>query len=146
MIIILPLIVLIGIIAWLLRPGRKPTGVRLFAILLTVVPSLLVGVAAVAVQLLHNSNGSREVSDISNTLFLVGLGLTAIAILSCLGFAIGRKWDIIRGVGFGACISVFIAILDLGKVAAGDLNFRRGSNAVEFSLCGILFFPTSRQK
>jgi hypothetical protein len=114
MIIILPLIVLIGIIAWLLRPGRKPTGVRLFAILLTVVPSLLVGVAAVAVQLLHNSNGSREVSDISNTLFLVGLGLTAIAILSCLGFAIGRKWDIIRGVGFGACISVFIAILDLG--------------------------------
>ena len=114
MIIILPLVVLLGVIAWLLRPGRKPTSTRIFTILLTVIPPLLVGVAAVIFQLLDNSGGSREVSDISNTLFVVELGLTALAILACLGFAIARKWNVVRGIGFSACISVFIGILDLG--------------------------------
>ena len=75
MIVIVPLIIIIGILAWVLRPGRNPTNPRRAAILATVIPSLLVGIAAIVFQLLHNAAGTVEVSDISNTLFVVGLGL-----------------------------------------------------------------------
>lgn len=114
MIVIIPLIIVIGFLAWLLRPGKKPTLSRKIAILVTAIPVLAVAIAAVVIQLLHNAAGTIEVSDISNTLFVVGLGLIGAYILASIGFIIARKGDIAMGTGFGICIAVFVSIIELG--------------------------------
>jgi hypothetical protein len=114
MIVIIPIIIVIGFLAWLLRPGKKPTLSRRIAILVTAIPALGVAIAAVVIQLLHNATGTVEVSDISNTLFIVGLGLIGACILLSIGFIIAHKGDIARGTGFGTCIAVVISIIELG--------------------------------
>lgn len=114
MIIIVPLIIVIGIIAWVLRPGKTPSNPRKIAILATIVPPFVVGTASIIFQLLHNVGGTVEVSDVSNTLFLVGLGLIGVYILTLIGFALARKGDIARGIGFGICIAVVISVVELG--------------------------------
>jgi hypothetical protein len=114
MIVIIPLIIVIGFLAWALRPGKKPTVSRKIAILVTAVPVLAAAVAAVVFQLLYNATGTIEVADISNALFVVGLGLIAVYILATIGFIAARKGDIAKGTGFGVCISVAVSIIDLG--------------------------------
>jgi hypothetical protein len=114
MIVIIPLIIVIGIIAWVLRPGEKPAISRRNAILVTAIPALAVAIAAVAIQMLHNSSGTIEVSGTSNTLFIVGLGLIGAYILASIGFIVARKGDIAKGTGFGICIAVVISIIELG--------------------------------
>jgi hypothetical protein len=113
MIVIIPLIIAVGVLAWVLRPGKRPTNPRRIAILLTAIPPLIVAIAAVVFQLLHNAAGKTWVSDISNTCFIVGLGLVGAAILATAGFAIARKGEIAKGIGFGVCIAVVISIIDL---------------------------------
>ncbi len=113
MIFIIPLIIAVGVMAWVLRPGKKPTNPRRIAILVTAIPPLIVAIAAVVFQLLHNAAGKTWVSDISNTCFIVGLGLVGAAILASAGFAIARKGEIAKGIGFGVCIAVVISIIDL---------------------------------
>jgi hypothetical protein len=114
MIVIIPLIIVIGFLAWLLRPGKKPAFSRRIAIMVTLIPALAAAIAAVVIQLLHNAAGTLEVSDISNTLFIVGLGLIGACILASIGFIVARKGDIARGTGFGACMAVFVSIIELG--------------------------------
>jgi hydrogenase maturation factor len=114
MIIIVPLIVFIVFLAWTLRPGKNPTAHRRNAILGTAIPSLIVAIAAVLFQLFHNASGTIEVSDISNTLFIAGLGLIGAYILISVGFAVARKGNIAKGIGFGTCIAVVISIVELG--------------------------------
>jgi hypothetical protein len=114
MIVIIPLIIVIGFLAWVLRPGKKPTISRRIAILVTAIPALAAAVAAVTFQLLHNASGTVEVSDISNTLFIVGLGLVGAFILALIGFIVVRKGDIAKGTGFGICIAVVVSIIELG--------------------------------
>jgi hypothetical protein len=113
MIVIIPLIIAVGVLAWVLRPGKRPTNPRRIAILVTAIPPLIVAIAAVVFQLLHNAAGKTWVSDISNTCFIVGLGLAGAAILASAGFAIARKGEIAKGIGFGVCIAVVISIIDL---------------------------------
>jgi hypothetical protein len=110
MIIIIPLVILVGIIAWMLRPGMRPAGPRLAAILFTALPPLVLAVVAVVAQLLHSS---ADVADISNTCFIVGLALIAAAILASIGFALTRKSEIARGIGFGVCIAVVVSVIEL---------------------------------
>ena len=114
MIVIIPLIIIVGFLAWMLRPGKKPTTSRRIAILVTVISVLTVAIAAVVIQLLHNAAETAEVSDISNTLFVVGPGLIGAAILASIGFIIARKGDIARGTGFGICIDVVVSVIELG--------------------------------
>ena len=114
MIVIIPLITVIGFLAWVLRPGIKPTISRRIAILVTAIPALAVAIAAVVIQLLHNASRTIEVSDISNILFIVDLGLVSAYILASMGFIIARKGDIAKGIGFGICIAVVISIMELG--------------------------------
>jgi hypothetical protein len=116
LIIIIPLILVTFIVAWVLRPGRRPTNPRKVAILATAIPPLVVAIAAVVFQVLHNAAGKTWVSDISNTCFIIGIGLIVAAILVTIGFAIARKWEIARGIGFGICISVLIAIIELAML------------------------------
>jgi hypothetical protein len=113
-IVIIPLIIIIGIVCWLLWPGKNPPVQRRNALLLTVIPALVVAIAAVTIQLLHNTTGTAEVAEISNTLFVIGLGLIGAYILALVGFAAARKMDITKGIAFGACIAVIISIIDLG--------------------------------
>jgi hypothetical protein len=114
MIFIIPLIIVIGLLAWVLRPEKKPTISRRIAILVTTIPALAVAITAVVIQLLHNATGKVEVSDISNTLFIVGLGLVGAYILATIGFIVAHTGDIAKGIGFGICISVVIYIIELG--------------------------------
>ncbi len=114
MIVIIPLLILIGILAWWLRPGKDPSGPRKIAILATSIPALAVAIAAVIFQLLHNASGPVEVSGISNVLFLAGLGIISASILASVVFALTRKVDIAKGTGFGACIAVIVSVIELG--------------------------------
>jgi hypothetical protein len=113
MIFIIPLIIAAGVLAWVLRPGKRPTNPRRVAILVTAIPPLIVAIAAVVFQLLHNAAAKTEVSDISNTCFIVGLGLVGAAILASAGFAIARKVEIAKGIGFGICIAIVVSIMEL---------------------------------
>jgi len=112
-IIIFPLFIAVCVMAWIFRPRKSVNKPRKVAILVTVVPPFIVAIAAIVSQLLHNAAGKTWVSDISNTCFLIGLGLIATAILALVGFAIARKWEIAKGIGFGICIAVVVSIIDL---------------------------------
>ncbi len=114
MIIILPLIIATGVLVWVLRPGKRPTNPRRVAILATAIPPLIAAIAAIVFQLLHNVAGKTSVSDISNTCFIVGLALEGAAILASAGFAIARKGEIAKGIGFGVCIGVIVSVIELG--------------------------------
>ena len=111
---VIPLVIVVGILAWILRPGKNPATARTTAILATVIPQVVVVIAAVVFQLVHNAAGKTWVSDISNTCFLVGLGLIGAAILVSIGFIIARKGEAAKGAGFGVCIAVFISIVLFG--------------------------------
>ena len=113
MIIIIPLIMAICVLAWVLRPGRRPTNPRKVAILAIAIPPLVVAIAAVVFQVLHNAAGKTWVSDIANTCFIISAGLVGLAILAVIGFVIARKWEIAKGIGFGICIGVLISIVEL---------------------------------
>jgi len=114
MLLTIPLVIVAGILIWVLWPGERPTKSRRLAILATVIPPGVVAVAAVIFQLLYNATGKVAISDISNTLFIVGLGLIGVAILVLAVFAIKRKGDVVKAIGFGICIDVIVYILVFG--------------------------------
>ena len=114
MTITIPSVIVMAILAWLLRPGKNTTKPRKVAILSTSIPILVVAMVAVIFQLLHNMAGMTWVSDISNTCFVVGIGLTGAAILAMVGFVIARKWEIAKGMGFGICVGIIISIIEFG--------------------------------
>jgi hypothetical protein len=114
MIVIIPLIILVGLMAWVIRPGKSSTRSQKIAILSTLILASLVAIAAVIFQLLHNAAGTIEVSSISNICFIIGLALIVVYILSAIGYALVHKRDIARGLGFGACIAILISVMELG--------------------------------
>jgi len=113
-IVIIPLFIVVGVIAWALKPGKQSTQPRRIAILVTAAVSFIVAIAAIVFQLVHNAAGTVEVADISNTCFIVGLGLIGADILASVGFAIAHRGEVARGTGFGTCVAIIISILDLG--------------------------------
>jgi hypothetical protein len=112
--VIVPLVIILGILAWFLRPGKGATKARIIAILATVIPQFIILISAVVFQFLHNAAGRTWVSDISNTIFLLGLGLIGVAILISIGFTIIRKGEVAKGIGFGICIAIVVSIIDFG--------------------------------
>jgi hypothetical protein len=114
MLVILPLVIIVSILAWVLRPGKSLTTARTVAILATTILPLIVAIAAVIFQLLHNAAGKTWVSDISNTCFIIGLGLTGAAILASASFAFMHKGHIAKGIGFGICIIIIVSIIEFG--------------------------------
>ena len=113
MIVIIPLIIAVGILAWFLRPGMRPTNPLRAALLAAVLPSLIVAIVAVAFQLVYYSAGKIEVAEAANVCFIIGMGLLGAGILSAVGFAIVRKGEIAKGIGFGTCMAIFISIIEL---------------------------------
>ncbi len=116
MIFIVPLIIAVGVLAWVFRPGKSPTKPRKVAILATAIPPLVVAIAAIVFQVLHNAAGKTWISDISNTCFIVGLCLIGAAILASAGFAFVRKGEVAKGIGFGICIAVVVSIIEFASL------------------------------
>jgi peptidoglycan/LPS O-acetylase OafA/YrhL len=114
MVFIIPLFIAVCIVAWMLRPRKDISKSRKYAILSVILPSLVFAVAAVVFQLLQNATGNVEVSDISNTLFITGIFVIGAAMLALAGFAVTRKGEIAKGVGFGICIAVLVSIIEFG--------------------------------
>jgi len=61
--------------------------------------------------LLHNATVKAGVSDIC---FIVGISLIGVALLALLGFAIARKVEIVKGIGFSFNIVVILSIIEFG--------------------------------
>jgi ABC-type sugar transport system permease subunit len=113
MIIIVPVVIIVAIIAWMLRPKKTMTKSRIFSIFAVIIPSFIVAVAAIVFQLFYNAENDG-VANISNTLFITGFGIIGAAILALIGLAIIRKWETAKGIGFGICIAVIISVIALG--------------------------------
>lgn len=114
MIIILPLLIIVGIIAWVFRPQKNMSRSRRYAILSVTLTSLAIGIAAIAFQLSLYATGTIEVSGISNTLFIAGIFVIVAAILALASFAFARKGEIVKGIVFGICIAAVVSIIELG--------------------------------
>jgi hypothetical protein len=114
MIIVIPVIIIVGILAWILRPTRQSTASNKVAILLTIIPPVLTGLASIIVALIYNRQGSLSVPDITNILFVIGLCWVGLAFLAIIGFAFARKWEVVKGTGFGFCVSVILIFVEFG--------------------------------
>ena len=110
----IPLVIVVGILAWVLRPGKNSTTACTAAILVTVIPPVVLAIAAIVFQLVHNAAGKTWVSDISNDCFIVGLGQIGAAILASAGLAFSHKGEVAKGIGFGVCIAVIVSIIEFG--------------------------------
>ena len=113
MIIIVPLVIIIALIALILRPRKTMTKSRKLSILAVIIPSFMVGIAAVVFQFIYSIGGDDGVANISNTLFIIGFGIICAAILTLIGLVVVRRWEIAKGIGFGICISVIISVIVL---------------------------------
>jgi hypothetical protein len=114
MIVIIPFVIFILVVAWMLRPGKSPTGARKAAIAAAVIPPVLAAIAAIVFQLAHNAAGETSVSGSSNTLVVVSEGLVCAAIAAAVALAFKHKGEAARGAGFGGCIGIIILIIELG--------------------------------
>ncbi len=113
MIIILPVAIIVGILAWIFRPQKGIARDRAFAILATAIPSVIAFIAAIVSQLLYNAAGNEGVSDIANICFVITVGLIIATVLALTGFIIVRKVEIAKGIGFGLTMVIFLSIIDL---------------------------------
>jgi len=114
MIVTIPLIIAVGVIAWMIRPKEKPTGSVRLSIFVTIIPPCLALLLAIASQLLGNVAAIAGVSVLANTFFVIALGLVGIALIVLIVLAVKRKGEVVRAIGFGICISFIICILVFG--------------------------------
>jgi len=114
MIIIIPLAILIGFLAWKLRPRKLEKRSSRIALVATILPPMVMAIAAVVFQLIHNASGVIEVAEASNAIFVAGLIFIGLGILVLIGFALFRKKDTVKSIGFGLCVSFFIIVVELG--------------------------------
>ena len=107
-------IIFLGILAWVLWLwlGKRMVRTRRAAILATAIPPTLLSIAAV-VYVLLNQEALRKAEGytIADICWLVALGLVAAAILSSVVFAIRRKWEIAKGIGFGSGIGLVVIMI-----------------------------------
>ncbi len=118
MTVIIPIAIIACILAWVFRPKTGTFKARRAAILVTAIPLVILAIAALVFQLLQNATGDKEVSDISNICFIVGIGMIGAAILALLGFAVARKVEITKGLGFGLSIMVILSIVEFVSLEA----------------------------
>jgi hypothetical protein len=110
----IPLVIIFAILVWALRPAKGLTSSGRLAMLVALIPPIAVAIAAVIIQLLHKASGTTSVSDISNSLFIAGLGLIGAAVLASIGFALKRKLETAKAIGFSICIAVIVYLAVLG--------------------------------
>ena len=116
MTVIIPIAIIAVILAWVFRPNNKTIKARIWAILITTVPVAIVIIAALFFQLSQNSTGGTGVSVVSNILFIVSLCLTGVAILALIGFAVNRKVEMTKGIGFGISIMAILSLVGFASL------------------------------
>lgn len=118
MILIITLAIIVVILVWFLRPKDGTFKTRRVAILTTTIPLASIAIAALLFQLMQNSTGGVDESEIANTLFIIGSCLIGVAIISLLGFILARKGEIAKGIGFGLTIVVILYIIEFVSLEA----------------------------
>ena len=109
--------IILVILAWVLWLwlGKRMVRPHRTAILATAIPPTLLAIAAVVyvVYTLLNIEGLRKVEGytIADICWLVGYYLVAAAILPSVVFAIMRKWEIAKGIGFGSGIGLVVLLI-----------------------------------
>ncbi len=111
--IIIPLIIIVGVGAWYLRPRGGMPSSGYGATLAVIALATILTIAAVIFQLLHNTKGTIEVPSVSNNIFIISLGLVAVGVLMAVGLAVMRKNVIAKGIGFGVCVALVILVIQL---------------------------------
>lgn len=114
MIIIIPLGILIGFLAWRLWPHKLATRSSRIALVATILPPAVMAVVAIVFQLINNASGVIAVAEASNAIFVAGLVFIGLGIVILIGFALFRKKEIVKSMGFGLCVSFFIIVVELG--------------------------------
>ncbi len=109
------LIFLVGIVAWVLWLwlGKRMVRPHRAAILDTAILPTLLALATVVFGLGNPDFVEKVIVEeyaMLDILLLVGFALVAVATFSSVGFAIKRKWEIAKGIGFGSGIG-FVALL-----------------------------------
>ena len=108
-----PPLVILAWVLWLWL-GKRRVKTHRIAILATAIPLALLVIAAVVLILLDpaflewKTEGGRNIADICA---LVGHYLVNAAILSSVVFAIMRKWEIAKGIGFGSGIGLVVCLI-----------------------------------
>ena len=108
MIVIVTLILLASLLAWKFRPQRGTNGSPKIAALVAALPPIVFFIISLIFQLMSNT----PESEISNASFVIGFGLVVIASLASGGFALAQKREVAKGLVFGICIAVLIAITE----------------------------------
>ena len=112
---------LLGTLAWVLWLwlGKRMVRPRRIAILATAILPTLLAIATVVFGLLNKEALAEETEGLIVDICLqVGFGLIVAAILSSVGFAIKRKWEIAKGIGLGSGIG-FVVLLIVFAVLTG---------------------------
>ncbi len=108
-------IILIGIPAWVLWLWLRKRMVKPHrtALLATVIPPILLAIATIIIGLLNRETLAEETEGftIVDIWLQVGFYLVVAAILSSIGFAIKRKWEIAKGIGFGSGIGFVVLLI-----------------------------------
>ena len=107
------LFIFIGILAWVLWLwlGKRMVRPHRTAILATAIPPTLLAIAAVVLLLLDPALVETEGRNIADICWLVSFYLAAAAILPSVVFAIMRKWEIAKGIGFGSGIGLVVSLV-----------------------------------
>jgi len=117
------IIIFIVILAWVLWLwlGKRMVRPHRTAILATAIPPTLLAIATVVYTLL-NQEALRKAEGytIADICWLVGFYLVAAAILPSVVFAIRRKWEIAKGIGFGSGIGLVVCLIEF--VLAGIVS------------------------
>ena len=86
--------------------GKRKVRIHRIAILTTAIPPSLLAIVTVVFGLL-----SLPYSPVAESCLIISLSLVGIALLSSITFAIMRKWEIAKGIGFGSGIGVVIFLI-----------------------------------
>jgi hypothetical protein len=113
MIVIIPLLIAVVAVGWILRPRKDSSRSRKAAMLAVSVPSAVVALASIGLQLIHRLNGPEGVSEVSNSLFVIGLGIVVAAMVAIAGLVIARRIEMAKGLGFGTCVAVVVFVAEL---------------------------------
>ena len=106
---LLPILVLAWVI-WLLL-GKRRVRTSRAAILATAIPQALLVTTFIVLYLLTLGDADmRALHDIWAPCFYTSLGIAAAAFLLSIVCAIGREWEIAKGIGFGSGIGVVVFV------------------------------------
>ncbi|PPD58441.1 hypothetical protein [Dehalogenimonas etheniformans] len=109
----IPLLLIAAYSAWMLKLGRGLKKPRYYSILAIGVPAIIFIIGALVAELIEESAGDQSISDVSDLFFTAGLVLVAIALVALIAFALARRWEVVKGVGFSLSVTFIALFIEL---------------------------------